>query len=431
VDEIGSLEAERMSLETELDRAKRANESGSSKVTSVQLEGMKTRYEKVKQELESVKDEKRAKENSYRTMQKEARTCDALQGELQKLKENKVALMREQKLQSQQVLQLKKEQLSSAAQSKRVDILNTKQVNNLRGELTKKERVLGIKDKEMGRVCSKLKACEEHITKLLKLNRTRTRQGGGGKRDVVALGDGFNIATADAEQLATTKGVLDGILSDRVLYTCARAVYERKTKSLGVLNLELQEESRYMEALVSRLQESEERSGTAEDLEDIRRDMRACETNIDRISRDLDLFNADLDEIAVRISTLENSSSEGSFNKLGKEIVTSLKLHQLQSLAWDLVREQLDALESLRQTSDQLEEVQDRLTGREERVRELEGALHQTDHSFKSRLAEVMILLYRDNLSGGRKYLQWYALCRLRSSVSRRYGRSLRHRMEV
>jgi hypothetical protein len=111
--------------------------------------------------------------------------------------------------------------------------------------------------------------------------------------------------------------------------------------------------------------------------------------------------------------------------------VTSLKLHQLQSLAWDLVREQLDALESLRQTSDQLEEVQDRLTGREERVRELEGALHQTDHSFKSRLAEVMILLYRDNLSGGRKYLQWYALCRLRSSVSRRYGRSLRHRMEV
>ena len=47
-------------------------------------------------------------------------------------------------------------------------------MNTLKSELVKRDRVLGHKDREIGRINSKLKACEEHISQLLKMQ-TRTR----------------------------------------------------------------------------------------------------------------------------------------------------------------------------------------------------------------------------------------------------------------
>lgn len=410
-----------MSLERELEKSKRVDQHGASKVNTAQLESMKARYEKVKVELEGHKDERRRKEQAYKLMQREARTCDTLQTEIQKLKESKVILMREQKSAAQQIQKLKKEQQTMNNQSKRTEVEKTKQVNTLKSELSKKERVLGVKDKEIGRVYSKLKACEEHITQLLKMNRSRSRV----MEEKSTSSESFSLTASDLEHLGTSRKLMDSVVSDKVLYTCARAVYERKSAMLADLNRELQDESKEMESLVSSLEALVDVAQCRtpgesfdEDAEILRRSIRAGEATIDRITRDLDTHNADLDEIAARISSLEKSSNCTNFDRLGKNIVIGLKAPQLQSYCWDLINEKLEALESLRLTRDLLEEKEDKLAGCEEKVKEYEGALAKTNKEFKNRLNQVHIPLLGDVYSN-----VFMVLCRLRSSDTTIYGR--------
>ena len=74
---------------------------------------------------------------------------------------------------------MKKEQQSKLSTMKKSDVKKQQQMNTLKGELVKRERILGHKDREIARINTKLKACEEHIAQLLRLqNRNRVRTNG-------------------------------------------------------------------------------------------------------------------------------------------------------------------------------------------------------------------------------------------------------------
>lgn len=79
----------------------------------------------------------------------------------------------------------------------------------------------GHKDKEIGRINSKLKACEDHITQLLKIqNRARAKPltglvGAGGTRASVEATKG-GLSLADHEHFVTSKSILDNLVIERV-----------------------------------------------------------------------------------------------------------------------------------------------------------------------------------------------------------------------
>ena len=74
---------------------------------------------------------------------------------------------------------MKKDQQSKLTTMKKSDVRKQQQMNILKGELIKRERILSYKDREIIRINSKLKACEDHIAQLLKLqNKSRARTNG-------------------------------------------------------------------------------------------------------------------------------------------------------------------------------------------------------------------------------------------------------------
>ena len=380
VEGIGALETERMNLEAELESARRGNESGTSKISASQMDILRARYDRVKQELEGFKEEKRRKENAYKLMQKETRSCSALQQEIQRLKEGKVALIKQQKATAQLIQKLKKEQQALEVQNKRSDVAKTKQMNTLKSELSKKERVLSLKDKEMNRVCSKLKSCEDHISHLLKVSRQRSRQMGTARSSPDS-----ELSGLENEELLRSKKILDEFLHERAHLNCARDLYNRRVKRLEALNRELSYESSEIAAHANRLGNSED----DDERENISRLIRVEESSIDRITHELDMQNADLEEIASRISSLEKTCGSGGFDRISKEVVSALNLNQLHVLATMLIHDKLDAVEGHREAEEALQEAQDRSADLEEKLKRMESASKKADKEFRAQLGQA------------------------------------------
>ena len=63
------------------------------------MERIRDRFAKVKDELERMKSERKEKESAYRSALRESRKCDELTKELQRLKDVKSSLMRNNKQQ--------------------------------------------------------------------------------------------------------------------------------------------------------------------------------------------------------------------------------------------------------------------------------------------------------------------------------------------
>ena len=448
---IGALEMERRELETELDRAKRAADAqiqagGVAAATAggAAVERIKERFLKVKEELKIMREERKNKENAYRLMQRESKQCEALQRDLRKLRESKVSVIKQQKSQAAHFQKLRKEQLQKVSTLKKSDVKKQRQVNTLKSELVKKERVLGHKDREIGRINSKLKACEDHISQLLRIqnrNRARLTSNIGGLGKACSSEQCKNaMSAADLEHLISSKAMLDNLVYDRVEKRRVKALYERKSQSLRELNREMIQEACEMEALLARrkalggsdldeededpfaaaanLDLEEERVGTEDlsfvmatpaplsdeevdrraELAEVRLCLRQCEANIDRLSRELDLYNADLDDLAERMA-IDNKKApnvagaiestvvgKDAWEDLCREVVAGFALTQFQPLVWDLVGEKADALEDSRRMQDELDEARESGETLAEKLVEAEKALAHIRADMKNRL---------------------------------------------
>ena len=271
LDEIGSLEVERQNLEMELERAKKEGErqSGSksgensthgppNNTSNASVERIKERFQKVKKELDTMREERKKKENAYRLMQRESKQCEALIKEIKNLKEGQVTRIKTQK--NAMLLWQKKDKESQHKFSvlRKNDVKKQHQMNTLKSEIVKKDRVLGHKDREIGRINSKLRACEEHIAQLLKIqnrNRARLNQHGhdshrnknnahgeknakgekGGLLNV--FGSGFSLKKEEIEQLLTGKSMLDDLVKERVEKRMLKESFDKKTTALQVRTL--------------------------------------------------------------------------------------------------------------------------------------------------------------------------------------------------
>ena len=197
--------------------------------------------------------------------------------------------------------------------------------------------------------------------------------------------------------------MLDNLVNDRVEKWRNKTLFLRKSNTLKELNKELEESAKELDILIKRKKElygtvgkndgkgdgngNDDEEDDDEDIENIENNnelsseeiskknekikiklqIREIEGSIDGITRDLDLLNTDLEDLAQQLepkdpgsdSTLTpnknkkpnlNSSSEneGKWDEIGREIIDNFSLPQCQSLLWDQIGEKASLLEQLR-----------------------------------------------------------------------------------
>jgi len=396
---IETLESERRELENELEKAKKASsdsKTGGSTASNPAIERIQERFKKVQDELKQMREERKCKENAYRLMQRESKQAESLQKELAKLKDAKVALLKQQKTQAAQYQKLKKDHTNKITALKKTDIKKQRQMNTLKSEIVKKDRVLGHKDRELSRINSKLRACEEHITQLLKIQ-NRNRQ-----KILIKSDDKSTLPSEEQEHFQSSKSMLDNLVHDRVDAKRAKALCDLKSKLLRDLNKELVQEACEMEALLSKEKmlrgkdnddddddEDEEMSLSCKtELLEVREAIRSVENNIDRITRELDIYNADLDELSHRIddNCAKESKQRLCWDDLCKEIIAGFSVGQFQHLVWDLLNEKAEAMEEHFVASDALTQATTDCENAREKIGELEKQLAQLRIDTKIRL---------------------------------------------
>lgn len=403
VDAINNLEEEKKDLEMELEKAKKSGNSGGN--NSVVVEKMKERFNTVKKELEKMREDRSKKEQAYKVMQRESKQCEAMQRELQKLKEAKVTLMKQQKSQYQQLQKLKKESAQKISIFKKNDVKKQQQVNSLKDELKKKERILTLKEKELARVGMKLRACEDHITQLLKIqNRNRNKgatttgsssttnnNGSNGNRVNLKVNplEKFKgqLEPSEFDHLVTSKGLLEQVVIGQVDKRLTLQSYMKKTNQLKQLNADLLLESSKLENLMaiktSILDEykttaagDDTNNGNPDEeeyiqldslpieirykLEAVQTDILFSEDIIDEISKEIDDCNIELDELSLRMEEYgmnnnvngnnknEESTNELNWEYIGREIVSSLSNNQTQVLVMDCLADKTTLMEKCR-----------------------------------------------------------------------------------
>ena len=185
----------------------------------------------MKKELEQMRIERAKKENAYRLMQKESKQCTNLEHEIKKLKESKNGIVKAQKAALVQFQKKEKEHLQKIGGMKKSDVKRQQQMNTLKSEIVKKDRVLGHKDREIGRINSKLRACEEHIAQLLRIqnrNRARLTHATANKSasSEDSKGTGTQLSAMELEHLQSSKSMLDNLVADRVEKRLIKSQYE-------------------------------------------------------------------------------------------------------------------------------------------------------------------------------------------------------------
>ena len=202
------------------------------------------------------------------------------------------------------------------------------------------------------------------------------------------------LTVAESEHLQSSKAMLDNLLSDRVEKWKNKALFERKIAALKELNKEMEEGSRELDVLLKKKKELYDLSSKDEDEDDhdaedplanldgnensidfkgrterlaVRLQVREAESSIDGITRDLDLLNTDLEDLAQHLDAREvgkasdnnTKSSESNWEEIGREIIDNFSLLQCQSLLWDQIGEKATLLEMVKVEQFKQQEARD------------------------------------------------------------------------
>jgi hypothetical protein len=136
----------------------------------------------------------------------------------------------------------------------------------------------------------------------------------------------------------------------------------------------------------------------------VRRDIRVCETSIDRIARELDLLNADLDDLSDRMEETskcsktrsDRGSTSDAWEELGKEIIAGFSLAQCQPLLWELLGEKVASLEAVKDVKEELLQCREQLETSNDRLSDTERQLQQCKTDSKSRLERAELQRVQD-----------------------------------
>lgn len=205
----------------------------------------------------------------------------------------------------------------------------------------------------------------------------------------------------DLEHLLTVKNMLDNMVKEQVEFKMMTNSYEQKSKFLHELNQELAEEASKMQVLLTR-QMDLSCSELCEEIGDgdqsdrnveeekalLATEISKTEHNIDRISREIELSNTDLEDLSRRLDSTSKSGS-GTFSNVGRDVISSCSALQCHPLLYDILCEKSDVLEALYLTEEDLKASQAQIEEQRKRIKILEDELNRSSTDFRKRIEDV------------------------------------------
>lgn len=397
--EITKLDAEKHTLECELEKAKKGNNNPQM------VSDLKDKVTKVTSELDRMRTDRHQKEAKMKFYARNNQHVDTLQKELKKLKDAKVALMKDQKAQAQKLANLRKEQLKKDSQLKRQDVKKQQEMNSLKSEVAKKDRLLALKNKEIDRIHIKNKAYENHIQSLLKThsnstkNRIRTNAINGGKDDSSKQKHG--MSAEDHQMYLSTKKVLLTMMEDQVDERFARSTLSLKSQELKDLNDELSDEVQELESLQTKLMSLEkerdkelssstnnpngiQESDNDEEYNQIMQAIKETQVTMEKISHEMDLVESDIQVMQENIERVNRSDNLSQ--KIVSDSISALAISPCKELLGDMINEAIEALDALRKTQSELNRVTGTAEEQKLKIEELQVQLKEIRREMSMRL---------------------------------------------
>jgi hypothetical protein len=194
--------------------------------------------------------------------------------------------------------------------------------------------------------------------------------------------------------------MLDNMVKELVEYRRMCQMYELKTNKLQELNLELTNEASKLQDHFIPKQEDLECSISNDqdsrgDADERLIDIKHIESNIDHISREIELINTDLDDLSRRIDTAESNSAK-TFTKIGRDVISSYSLQQSQTLLYDTLCEKAEVLEALYLAEDDKKNAEIYKEELIQKIEELQEQMIESKKTFQQKLDEAEKLRVND-----------------------------------
>ena len=370
--EVQSLEAEKVSLARELERAQVDPTKGCSIA-------IKKKLEKVESSLARARSETRKHQQMYRKAEAEAQKCRVLERKISDLKQGKVALMKKQREAAA------KHRSFMDAKTREIHALKKKErkvgqkVSKLEAECNKYKTNLERRKQYCEKLQDKLKQTESHLMSLLAMRKRELQKRTKSLTPSCGLPyrshrDGVNVAgragntmadTASSdndndsfaertEEVKSIKFLLEKMVSDRVVFSQNKMKYEQKvieySNLMKMLTVELQAIKVEREVTNSLAEESG-------DLDEQRfQSLRDHEYYISDLELKLDLVGAELEDLRTKLppGEIENwnegvdpSCDEGRFGgessgltkseESASRMIKNLGAPVLRTILWEML----------------------------------------------------------------------------------------------
>jgi hypothetical protein len=351
--EMQTLEAEKLTLTEQLERALQDPAKGCSIA-------IKKKLEQVEQTLIRTRIEAKKQQQLYRKAEQEAQKSRVLERKITELKQSKVAIIRKQREAEAKHKDFTEQKAREIQSLRRKERKNEQQLSKL--ELECRHHKLNLERRKMfsDKITLKLKETESHLLKLLTMRKRELQERTKGlqvsKNSSSRLSsssmpykslraseqflpmkadqssDGEYLFAPLNEETAATVFLLKRLISDRVSLSHGRRIYEESLVEHSKLVKQLMEEAKLVEDL--RNFRGEDECTTDEILEH--------EKNLEDLELRIELMNSNLDEIRSKLGTSGVTDMEGDEDNLSAHnaeinLISSCSPPVVRTILWEMV----------------------------------------------------------------------------------------------
>jgi len=347
MNEVQSLEAEKVSLATELENVQVDPTKGCSKA-------IKSKLEKVEKSLARARSETRKHQSMYRKAEMEAQKCKVLERKISDLKQGKVAFLKKQRESAAKHREFTEQKRKEIQQLKKKERKNDIKLTKLQGECKQHKLNLDKRKKYCLKLSEKLKQTESHLMRVLDMRRKKLNdrtKDGKSKRILEKNSNNVGISSdtdpinnksfaPKTEEIDSIKFLLEKMIDDKVKNSLLETTYEHKVTSYSELMRSLVKE-------VKLLNEAKEVQSTLavnqEDTSSIDKNILDREENIDDLELKIDLISTELEDFRFKFPILIGNCNKKDIQPMQKSenaamrMVSNLSAPVTRTILWDLL----------------------------------------------------------------------------------------------
>lgn len=337
--EVQSLEAEKLALAGQLEKAQADPTKGCS-------EAIKAKLQKVEEGLASARSETRKTQQMYRLAEQEAQKCKVLERKIQDLKQAKVNLMKKQREDAAKHKEFTNQKTAEIHALKRREKNADKKISKMETECQKYKANLERSRSQCDKLSDKLKQTESHLMRLLtKKRNTMYRHTIGSRQSMLAerppTFEKIEQFAPLNEEVQSIKFLLDKTASDCVTLSQNKDAYESKVIEHGKLMQAMAKEAKQLHEL-----RQEYKSADHESVEGLATEISEREDTVQDLQLQIEFLENDMENLREKFPQIESQLFEDdTMDENGPTLKMIAKLNGpvLRTLLWKLMESYIAA----------------------------------------------------------------------------------------